>query len=423
MSPSELLNIIKNTVEVNDGYVDLRELNIVYPRLDPVLLKQTCEYLDLKYIPEAMRWVTREYFLANRNTVQFSRFQVSGIRGLGTRNPQLRVSPSDNGWNEPVETPDQLPEQLQEEPPIVKTVEFDSVVLAADKKEEILAALAQVRHKDKIFKEWGFETVFEKGTAISLLFYGIPGTGKTLMAQAIADYLGYDLKVYGTAEIQSSEPGGAERAIKKIFQEATELITGKKRQRVILFDECDSLLSSRQNVGTIMAAQINTLLSEIEHYGGVIIFTTNRLGKLDAALERRIAAKIEFTFPDKAARKDIWLRLIPEKAPIHSKVSFSQLAEYPIAGGNIKNAVLNAARLAAYLEDKKITMKHFKQAVLREMESLTAFSADKSENEKNGYNTKPITATQDDFDVKDNMKMEIQRIDKLLEKGTHGQAE
>ena len=191
-----------------------------------------------------------------------------------------------------------------------------------------------------------------------------------MCAQAIADHLGMGLAMVGTAEIQSSEPGGAERAIKQVFADAR----GKKT--VILFDECDSLLTDRDTVGVILGAQINALLTEIERHDGVVVFTTNRLGTLDPALERRISAKIEFPFPDHAQRRAIWQRLIPAKAPLADDVDLDALAhDHAIAGGNIKNAVLNAARMAAYQEAGAITHGHFAAAARKEVASVSAFAA------------------------------------------------
>lgn len=253
-------------------------------------------------------------------------------------------------------------------------VSLTSVVMSDAKREEIQAAISQAKNTELIFVTWGFSDVFEKGTAISLLFWGIPGTGKTLTAQAIADEMKSELKIYGTAEIGSSEHGGSERIIQKIFAEATRKnrgTTGKKR--IILFDECDSLLTDRNEVGPILGAQVNQLLTEIEHYDGVIIFTTNRMGKLDPALERRISAKIEFEFPDRTQRLAIWKRMIPTKAPLSKNVNLKKLATYPLAGGNIKNAVLNAARRAAYEGATEITQKHFVDAIEREAASVAAF--------------------------------------------------
>ncbi len=257
-----------------------------------------------------------------------------------------------------------------------KKVALSSVVISDEKREEIKAAISQIDNEKVIFEQWGFGEVFEKGTAITLLFYGVPGTGKTLMAQAIANELNADLKTYGMAEIGSSEPGGSERIIQSIFKKAKEFFSMEKKQQVILFDECDALLYDRNKVGVILGAQINTLLTEIERHEGIIIFTTNRIGTLDPALERRIAAKIEFPFPTMIQRKAIWERMIPKKAPLAADVDFIRLADYPLAGGNIKNAVLNAARMAAYQNGKEITMQHFLQAIEREAIAQKAFEAE-----------------------------------------------
>lgn len=253
-------------------------------------------------------------------------------------------------------------------------ISLDSVILSKDKKEQIKAAISQVGKEDQIFDEWGFGDVFEKGTAVSMLFWGIPGTGKTLMAEAISETLGMKLAKYGPAEIESSEPGGAERTIKSIFRNC--------KDQVVLFDECDSLLMSREEVGPIMSQLINTLLSEMETFKGVIIFTTNRMGKLDAALERRLTTKIEFPFPDKESRLMIWKRMIPGKAPLSRDVNLGKLAEYPFAGGNIKNIVLNAVRIAVYQKANKIEQKFFLDSIVREAEALEAF---KREYEKNPH--------------------------------------
>jgi AAA+ superfamily predicted ATPase len=142
---------------------------------------------------------------------------------------------------------------------------------------------------------------------------------------------------------------------------------------VLLFDECDSLLMDRNIVGPILGATINCLLTEIERFKGVVIFTTNRLGKLDAALERRISAKIEFPFPDKPQRVEIWRRMIPKKAPLDKSVDFEVLAELVLPGGNIKNAVLSAARAAAHAGQKRITQENLLTAAKAEVASRDEF--------------------------------------------------
>lgn len=249
-------------------------------------------------------------------------------------------------------------------------VDFDSVVLADEKKKAILEALNQVDKHDLIFNKWGFGSVFEKGTAISLLFYGEPGTGKTLMAQAIADKFDYKLTRIGTAEIESSEPGGAERAIRTFFEQAD-------KKTILLFDECDSLLYNRKDVGSILAAQVNQLLQSLENHEGIVIFTTNRLGTLDEALNRRLSLKLEFEMPDAEHRIKIWRRMFPKKAPLALDVKWDELASIEVTGGYIKNAVLRAVRMAAAEEmddkDKQITHVHLVRALKQEVRSMVDF--------------------------------------------------
>lgn len=248
-------------------------------------------------------------------------------------------------------------------------VDFDSVILHKDKKQQILDAISQVDNHRLIFEEWGFGEIFEKGTAISLLFYGPPGTGKTLMAQAIADKYGYNLQMISTAEIETPEPGGAERNLKEYFADAM------KSKTVLLFDECDSLITDRKHVGMILAAQINALLSELERFTGIAIFTTNRLETLDPAFDRRLSLKLEFPMPDAAHRVLIWKRMFPKRAPLAGNIRWEDLASIEIAGGHIKNVVLKAARMAAARKAKEITDEILWDCLEKEVEGLTAYKA------------------------------------------------
>lgn len=246
------------------------------------------------------------------------------------------------------------------------TVDFDSVFLPDDKKEAILDAIKQIDHHQLIFNTWGFGEKFEKGTAVSMLFYGPPGTGKTMIAQAIADKYGKKLKVISTAEIESSEPGQAERNLKAYFENT-------KDDTVLLFDECDSLIADRARVGMILAAQINALLMGLEKFRGIVIFTTNRLYALDPAFERRLSLKVEFEMPDASLRKKIWQNMFPKKAPLAKNIDWDKIASVNIAGGNIKNVVLRCARAAANSKAKKITQAVIIKALEEELKSMIAF--------------------------------------------------
>lgn len=237
--------------------------------------------------------------------------------------------------------------------------EFDHLVLPQKDKDEIIATLRQHDNQKKIFEDWGLGEMIEYGRGMTFLFYGGPGTGKTWCANIMAKAIGTELLVVGPAEIQSSEPGGANRAIQAAFKEASS------NHKVLFFDECDSLITERGNVGMILGSEINTLLTEIEKFEGVCVLATNRIETLDPALERRISLIVDFPNPDYSARLNIWKKLVPKKMPVDKKASFKKLAEYSLTGGQIKNVILQAARRAASDDKKSVTLDYFEEAISR----------------------------------------------------------
>lgn len=236
---------------------------------------------------------------------------------------------------------------------------LDPLVIAPEVKEEILAVIKQHKHGKKIFHDWGLSETIEYGKGMTFLFYGGPGTGKTWAATCIAKVFGQEMLSIGASEIQTSEPGGAERNLVNAFQAATE------QDRILFIDECDSLIMSRDDVGMILSSEINTLLTQIEKFEGTLILATNRVEQLDAALERRISLIVEFPEPNHEARQEIWKKLIPKKMPVDDEVKPEKLADHKLTGGQIKNAVLQAARLAAASEVKKVGLAHFESAIER----------------------------------------------------------
>lgn len=104
-------------------------------------------------------------------------------------------------------------------------------------------------------------------------------------------------------------------------------------------------------------------------FEGVLILATNRIGEMDAALERRISLIVEFPNPTFEQRKAIWKGLLPSKMPLAKDVTHDELAKYEITGGLIKNIVLQAARLASAEDAKEVSMDHFNRAIKRTLAS------------------------------------------------------
>lgn len=247
---------------------------------------------------------------------------------------------------------------------------FKLCVLPDNVRDVIEEAITVVLRKDQ-FESWGFLETFEKGLTNSILIYGPPGTGKTMVTESIAAILGQNLLKLTTGDLQSQIPGEMERNIQHNFQMATE------QNAVIMLDECDALLYDRNNVGSILAAEINALLGAIENFSGVVVLTTNRLGVLDPALQRRIIAKVKLDPPELEERKQIWKNLIPKKMPVCESVDTDVYAQHKLTGGEIKNVILLAARRAIARNLDKVTNEHFEHAIATVMEGKQDYESER----------------------------------------------
>ncbi len=218
---------------------------------------------------------------------------------------------------------------------------LDDLALGDAARRAIRMALAQMANRELLFDGWGLGAKFGYGRGLTMLFAGPPGVGKTATAEAIAHELGRPIITANYAELQSCWVGETEKNIARIFSEAAEA------NAVLFFDEADAMFHSREAATQPWEArEVNVLLERIEKFDGLCVLATNRKLALDPALERRIAIKVEFERPTAAMRKPIWKKLLPKRIPLARDVDLDRLAAAELSGGEIKNVIWNAARLA-----------------------------------------------------------------------------
>jgi SpoVK/Ycf46/Vps4 family AAA+-type ATPase len=116
-------------------------------------------------------------------------------------------------------------------------------------------------------------------------------------------------------------------------------------------------------------------LQKMESYEGLAILTTNMLESLDEAFVRRLAFTVHFPFPEELERRLIWECVWPSETPLDDDVDLDALAAFRLSGGNIKNAALAAAFVAAE-DDSAVAMRHVLHAVRREHEKLGSALSD-----------------------------------------------
>lgn len=238
---------------------------------------------------------------------------------------------------------------------------WDDLVLATDILDQVKTIVARIRHAHTVYEKWGFRSKTPKGTGVSCLFSGPPGTGKTMVAGVIAKELGLELYQVDLSKVTSKWVGETEKNLSKVF-DATEA-----GHALLLFDEADSLFAKRTEVkganDRYANLEVNYLLQRVEAFGGVTVLTTNLETSIDDALKRRLSSHVVFWKPDVEERIELWKRLLPKTAPKAKDIDFEELADrfHEMSGAHIRNAVLGAAFLAAS-EDSQINQEILERA-------------------------------------------------------------
>ncbi len=271
-----------------------------------------------------------------------------------------------------------------------------------DVKWEDVGGLEEVKRELQEAVEWPmkYPGLYDKlghNMPRGILLHGPSGTGKTLLAKAVATQSEANFVSVRGPELLSKWVGESERGIREIFKRARQ-----SAPCVIFFDEIDSIAPIRGAGGETavterVVSQLLTELDGMENMHGVIVLAaTNRADMIDPALLRpgRFDKIIQIPLPDKESRKSI-LKINAEKIPTITEksdplhVDIEKVAELTdgLSGADTASIANTAVSLVIHefldshpdvkdIEkttiDAKVTMKHFEEAVkkVREQKDL-----------------------------------------------------
>lgn len=259
-------------------------------------------------------------------------------------------------------------------------VKFDDVAGLDEEKQEMLE-IVQFLKEPKKFNEMGAKV--PKG----VLLYGKPGTGKTLIAKAIAGEANVPfISMSGSEFIEMFAGLGASR-VRKLFEKAR-----KVAPCIVFIDEIDAI-GSRRSSGSGAETEnnqtLNQLLVEMDGFDTeetiIVLAATNRPEMLDTALLRpgRFDRQITINVPDKRGREEI-LKIHSANKKLAENVKLETIAEDTagLTGAELANILNEAAILATINEHEVIEQEDIEEAFKKVTIGLQKASRVYSEKDK-----------------------------------------
>jgi transitional endoplasmic reticulum ATPase len=184
----------------------------------------------------------------------------------------------------------------------IRDVSLGDIGGLSELKDLLKENMTAIQTQSQVYEKIGFRP------AKGILLYGPSGTGKTMIARAIAQSCGVHLITLRGPEIHRKWFGESEEMVRKVFAKARQV-----SPCIILLDEVDALVPVRgRDVNDVREGITNQVITEIERIGPTdqifVIATTNQPGSIDPALRRpgRLDIEVPINKPNEAERQEIF---------------------------------------------------------------------------------------------------------------------
>lgn len=215
-----------------------------------------------------------------------------------------------------------------------------------------------------LMEDWDMQKKLKPGFRV--LFYGEPGTGKTLAASLLGKYTERPVFRVDVSMLVSKYIGETEKQLAKLFDKA------ENKNWILFFDEADAIFGKRTSVkdahDKYANQEVSYLLQRIETFSGLIILASNFKNNMDKAFTRRFHSCIKFNNPKHEERLRIWQQNLPEQLQLE-EINLNQIAKrYELTGSNIMNVIQDVSlkTIASKVPDYKVSVDMLLESIKKE---------------------------------------------------------
>lgn len=224
---------------------------------------------------------------------------------------------------------------------------WKDLILPENTMEELQSIESWYNSSRILMEDWDMQKKLKPGFRV--LFYGDPGTGKTLAASLLGKYTERPVFRVDISMLVSKYIGETEKQLAKLFDKA------ENKNWILFFDEADAIFGKRTNVrdahDKYANQEVSYLLQRIETFSGLIILASNFKNNMDKAFTRRFQSCIKFSNPRYEERLRIWQHNMPQQLQLED-IKLEKIADqYELTGSNIMNIIQDVSLKTIALRD------------------------------------------------------------------------